>query len=125
MHKELPSCISVCKLAPVTEMHSVDHLAFDMTDRLHKSLRVSGLTTTTLGAALGVHRNTISNYLTGRSPMDRRTLIAWSFATGVPLTWLEHGLVQGEGPDGGPAGDGDTSRYRAPLAPVVTLASAA
>lgn len=81
-------------------MHDAEALTFDLTDRLHKSLRVSGLTTTTLGQALGVHRNTISNYLTGRTSMDRRTMIAWAFATGVPLGWLENGVEPSDGPHG-------------------------
>lgn len=81
----------MCNIQVVTQMHDAEALTFDLHDRLHKSLRVSGHTTTTLGAALGVHRNTVSNYLTGRSTIDRRTMIAWAFATGVPLEWLEHG----------------------------------
>ena len=78
-------------------------LRFDLFDRLHKSMRVSGMTTATLGVALGVHRNTISNYLTGRTKMDRRTLISWAFATGVPLGWLENGETPAgpNGPDEG------------------------
>lgn len=82
----------------MSQIISTEALTFDMHDRLHKSLRVSGLTTRTLGDALGVHRNTISNYLTGRSPIDRRTLIAWAFATGVPVEWLEHGTDTTPGP---------------------------
>lgn len=98
-------------------MFDAEALAFDEFDRLHKSMRVSGHTTTTLGTALGVHRNTISNYLTGRSPMDRRTLIAWAFATGVPLPWLEHGAGgSGDLPPGTPGAtpeyaDGATRQY--------------
>jgi transcriptional regulator with XRE-family HTH domain len=91
----------MCRINGMTQMYGVADLAFDLTDRLHKSMRVSGMTTTTLGEALGVHRNTISNYLTGRSRMDRRTLISWAFATGVPLAWLEHGEEPSPGPDGG------------------------
>lgn len=85
---------------------AMERLQFDLFDRLHKSMRVSGLSSSTLGAALGVHRNTISNYLTGRTKMDRRTLIAWAFATGVPLAWLENGETP-TSPDDGP-GEGQT-----------------
>lgn len=96
----------MCTINGMSQLHGTEVLAFDLTDRLHKSMRVAKLTTTTLGEALGVHRNTISNYLTGRSPMDRRTMISWAFATGVPLAWLETGIVP---PSTGPGEGGNTS----------------
>lgn len=75
-------------------------LAWDLPDRLAKSMRVSGLRSSALGDQLGVSRNTIANYLAGRTAPDRRTLIAWAFATGVPLTWLETGQAQTDNPPG-------------------------
>lgn len=95
----------------MSQVHDTEALVFDLHDRLHKSLRVSGHTTKTLGDALGVHRNTISNYLTGRTQVDRRTLIAWAFATGVPLEWLEHGTQPVVDPDGPETSEGATHRY--------------
>lgn len=92
----------------MSQMHSTEELTFDLHDRLHKSLRVSGLSSKTLGDRIGVHRNTISNYLAGRTAVDRRTLIAWAFATGVPVEWLEHGTVPDPAPQGTPA---VTGRY--------------
>jgi transcriptional regulator with XRE-family HTH domain len=87
----------------MSQMHNAHDLAFDLFDRLHKAMRLSGHTSTTLAAALGVHRNTVSNYLSGRTQLDRRTLIAWSFACGVPLEWLENGTAPrpNDGPEGG------------------------
>lgn len=70
-------------------------LSWNLHDRLHKSLRVSGHTALSLATVLGLHRNTINSYLSGKTAIDRRTLIAWAFATGVPLAWLE----TGDGPD--------------------------
>ena len=93
----------------MSQMHDAEALTFDLLDRLHKSMRVSGHSSGSLGRELGVHRNTISNYLSGRSPMDRRTLISWAFATGVPLVWLERG-GDTSGPEGDP-GVSVTSRY--------------
>lgn len=85
-------------------MHTTPQaLAFDLHDRLHKSLRLSGKSATTLAADLGVHRNTINNYLSGKTAIDRRTLIAWALVTNVPLQWLEHGIVVSD-PD---PGDGE------------------
>lgn len=99
----------------MTQMHDGEALAFDLYDRLHKSLRVSGHTTTSLATALDVHRNTISNYLTGRTKLDRRTLIAWSFATGVPLGWLEHG-GDVPPPSGDPVGPATSPKHVALVA---------
>lgn len=73
-----------------TQPTTSDPLAWDLVDRLNKSLRVSPFRTSTdLAAALGVHRNTVSNYLSGRIKPDRRTLMAWALACGVPFAWLE------------------------------------
>lgn len=82
-------------------MHSAEELAFDQLDRLQKAMRVSGQSAVSLAAALGVHRNTIGNYLSGRTPVDRRTLIAWAMACGVPLEWLETGQAPTNGPGPG------------------------
>lgn len=87
----------------MSQMHDVDELEFVLTDRLLKSLRVAGMNATSMGAAIGVHRNTVNNYLSGRSPIERRTLIAWAFATGVPVGWLETGEYSTD-PKGGPNG---------------------
>lgn len=70
-------------------------LEWDLIDRLHKSLRISGVSNADMAAALGVHRNTVSNYLRG-AKMDRRTLVVWALTCGVPLDWLTGG-----GPPGG------------------------
>lgn len=84
----------------MSQMHTHRELTFDLIDRLHKSLRLSGKSATTLADELGVHRNTINNYLSAKTAIDRRTLMAWALVTGVPLAWLEHGVVV-EDPDPG------------------------
>lgn len=88
----------------MSQMHTHRELSFDLIDRLHKSLRISGKSATALAADLGVHRNTVNNYLSAKTPIDRRTLIAWALITGVPLAWLEHGADE---PDPGPNGGGE------------------
>lgn len=78
----------------MSQMHgSYEDLRFDLLDRLGKSLRVSGMSASAIAAELGVHRNTISNYLNGKTPIDRRTIVAWAHFTGVPLPWLESGAT--------------------------------
>ena len=96
----------------MSQMHEMSDLTFDLHDRLAKALRVAGMKPGDMARALGVHRNTIGNYLNGRTPVERRTLIAWSFATGVPLEWLEFGHSDSD--DNGPDGGGEvscTARY--------------
>lgn len=81
-------------------------LEWDLRDRLAKSLRVSGMAAVDMAVALGVHRNTVNNYLNGRTPIPRSTLIAWAFvcAPEVTVEWLEHG-EQAQGPK--PPSDGE------------------
>ena len=74
----------------------VDRLDWDLVDRLHKALRVSGVGVAEMASALGVHRNTVGTYLRGRIP-DRRTLVTWAITCGVPLEWL----ITGKLPDPG------------------------
>ena len=88
-------------------------LEWDLYDRLHKAMRVRGISTSELADELGVHRNTINNYLGGRSPIDRRTLVAWAFACGVPVRWLESGEP---GPDTAPASRNARTRHLHPAA---------
>jgi len=66
-------------------------LNWDLVDRLHKALRVGNVSVTKMAAELGVHRNTVGNYLRGTTPPDRRTLVTWALACGVPLVWLQSG----------------------------------
>ncbi len=66
---------------------------FDVIDRLHKAMRERGTSATRLAEDLGVHRNTINNYLSGKSRLDRRTILAWAMACGVSPVWLEHGTI--------------------------------
>lgn len=87
---------------PMSQMHSHEDLAEIEVDRLHRSLRISGVSVAHMAKALDVHRNTIGNYLRGKTPLDRRTRIAWAFVTGVPVTWLE----TGQAPDQGDPGPG-------------------
>jgi len=87
----------------MTQMHESDPtLEFDLLDQLAKSLRVSGMKPGDMARALDVHRNTITNYMNGRG-LDRKTLIAWSFACSpaVTLSWLETGLAPTDHNDGG------------------------
>lgn len=93
----------------MSQEHSVDNVPeFDLVDRLHKAMRERGTNATRLASELGVHRNTINNYLSGK-PIDRRTIMAWAMACGVSVSWLEHGTVTP--PSGGGTNMDMTSRH--------------
>lgn len=59
--------------------------AWDLTDRLHKALRVADLDVKEMATVLGVHRNTVSNYLSGRTEPTRAVLIAWALRGALRL----------------------------------------
>ena len=66
---------------------------FDLADRLRKSLRVSGWGVQDIADQIGVSRNTVGNWLNGRSVPCHDQLVVWSAYTGAPLEWLERGTV--------------------------------
>lgn len=97
---------------------------WDVSDRLSKALKHSGVGTAVMAEYLGISRNTVGNYTSGRTVPDRRTLMLWAMRTGVPLEWLETGEdpADPQGPDGGvPV----TSRYVVPQTPRLRALSAA
>jgi transcriptional regulator with XRE-family HTH domain len=64
-------------------------LALPIKFRLAFALEHAGLTVDDMAAELGCHRNTVLNYLAGRTPVRRPALRSWAMATGVPMSWLE------------------------------------
>ena len=84
-------------------------LDWDLVDRLHKSLRVSGVSVAEMAESLEVHRNTVTNYLSGRVTPDRRTKIVWAMTVGLPFEWIDQGqMPTGPGPNNGGSGVTDT-----------------
>jgi len=68
-----------------------------------KALRASGVSPRQMANYLHVHRNTISNYVHGKSKPTRATLIAWADITRFPLHWIETGEQSvNSPPDGRP-----------------------
>lgn len=60
-----------------------------MGDRLAKALEVSGISVATMAIKLGVSRQTIGNYMAGRTTPKLAVLKVWSEETGVALEWLQ------------------------------------
>ena len=62
---------------------------FTIADRMRKARQHAGLSVEVMAAELGISRNTVTNYESGRSvPTDAR-LNLWSRVTGVPVDWLK------------------------------------
>ena len=72
-------------------MSEFEKLAFDMSDRLRKSLSVSGLGVQDMADYLGVSRVTVSRWVNGQREPKLSTLRLWAIKTGVPLEWLTTG----------------------------------
>ena len=64
-----------------------------MGDRLDKALEVSGVKVTEMAMILGVSRQTIGNYLSGRTTPKLGVLKVWADETGVDLEWLKTGEI--------------------------------
>lgn len=71
-------------------------LTFDMADRLRKALRISGIGVGDMAHYLGVNRNSVTNWINGHNPPSKQTRRLWAIHTGVPLEWLETGVVPPE-----------------------------
>lgn len=61
---------------------------WDLCDRLRKSLAVSGVTIPEMADALMVSRNSIGNYLAGRTTPKPVYLRVWADRCGVDIEWL-------------------------------------
>lgn len=80
-------------------------------DRLGKALDFADMSVGEMADYLEVSRNTVGNYINGRTRAPGSTLRLWSMRTGVPRKWLETG--ESDGTDGGGgSGASATNGYR-------------
>ena len=75
----------------------LDNRTWTLADRLRKSRQMAGLEQADVAELLGVSRNTISNYETGKSEPTATTFVLWAEATRASLDWLALGIVRPEG----------------------------
>ena len=68
---------------------------FELRHRMALALEWAQITRGEMRRVLGVHRNTVDNYLNGRTHPRRGDLVAWALRCGVSLHWL----LNGEEPD--------------------------
>lgn len=98
--------------------------------RLRDAREDTGMSQTEFAETTGLSRRTISRCEQASDPAEikRPTLLAWAFATNVPLTWLQTGAVPqptdgGGGIQAGYAQD-DGYEVDAPFLPVLLLDAA-
>jgi transcriptional regulator with XRE-family HTH domain len=85
LHRSLPPCNSRCMSEQPDE---VSVPAWDVADRMRKSLRHADVGVADMGAYLGVARNTVSTWINGKIIPGKQTLRLWALRTGVPYEWL-------------------------------------
>lgn len=64
---------------------------WDLADRLRKSLREADMGIVEMADYLEVHRNTVSNWVSGRTRPPAMALRQWAQRTGVSYFWLRKG----------------------------------
>lgn len=88
---------------------SVPH--FEMRHRLALALEWAHVPVSEMAEELGISRNTVGNYLAGRTVPSRAILRVWSLRCGVPFDWLLTGTIPKDGPDSGPGQVTDMSGW--------------
>ncbi len=61
---------------------------WDLADRMRKALRHAGVTPGQMAGYLGVSRQSVSNWTSGRVEPSFQTVRLWSIRTGVDLEWV-------------------------------------
>lgn len=74
---------------------------WDLADRLSKALRTAHMTASEMALYLGVHRNSVSAWCNGRTPISGPALRAFAARTNVDFYWLRDGSLPNDGGDGG------------------------
>ena len=82
--------------------------AWDVADRLRKSLRHRRIGVQEMADYLDVDRSTVSAWINGRIAPPTASAKLWALRTGVPYTWLCHGSTAPC--DLGPADQGRSRR---------------
>lgn len=69
-----------------------DNLKETMGERLARTLRRERISHSEMAEHLGVHRNTVGGYCTGKSKPLRVMLHAWANRVDVPVEWIITGV---------------------------------
>jgi transcriptional regulator with XRE-family HTH domain len=76
----------------MSEQPDVSHVpAWDLADRMRKSLRTSGVSVEEMADELDVSRRTVGNWIGGHTEPSTNHVRQWALRTGIPYTWFCHG----------------------------------
>lgn len=64
---------------------------FQLKHRLALAMEIADADRDAIATELGVHKNTVANYLRGETRPSRSVLRVWALRCGVPFDWLETG----------------------------------
>lgn len=84
--------------------NSTDTLAVPAVEPRHRmriALEWGHVSVQQMADEIGVDRNTVGNYLAGRTKPRRSDLRVWALRCGVPLEWIEYGIGPDDRGDGG------------------------
>lgn len=76
---------------PTASQKPVDPYTLTLSERIQHATRRAGVASGAIAKALGVHKNTVSSWMNGRTSPRRRELAQIAAMTGYPLDWLESG----------------------------------
>ena len=65
---------------------------WDLPDRMRKALRHAGISPGQMARYLGVTRQSVGNWISGRVEPSFQTVHLWSIHTGTDLEWLLEGI---------------------------------
>lgn len=74
------------------------------------ALEYAGVSVASMAETLGCDRNTVGNYLSGRTQPRLPTLRVWALRCGLPLEWITDGVVAEPGNDDDDGGSRHTTR---------------
>lgn len=111
-------------MSSTTPMHNESAIPqWTVGDRLAKALDHAGIKVQDMADYLEIGRNTVGNYIAGRTAPSRATVLAWALRTGVPAEWIMTGEIDIPTPPTGGLISGELSSActSLPLAEVVPL----
>ena len=84
----LPNRLQVCNSLRMSELERGDIPDWDIADRMRKALRTAGIGPQEMADYLGVSRQSVGNWISGRVEPSFQTVRLWSIRTGVDLEWV-------------------------------------
>lgn len=108
-----------------SERHN-DTLTFELHHRLARTIEAGRTSVDDMAAIFECHRNTVLNYVAGRTAPRKRDVREWALRTGVSFDWLWEGIDPADSAPTPPAGEtGFTQRESSAVITYPTLRIAA